>query len=121
MNAGDRLARRPGRPVDPACDTTADRVVEHQHALGAGGFRHEPFALGIVHSAQLVLVIEVLDRTAVLDQGQTFAVERQMRRHRASIVDRHPMRLGDTRRTGHAGRRVISQVYRLFGHQREVI
>src|SRR5207302_5321469 len=57
----------------------------------------------------------------MLDEGEAFAVERQACRHRSSIVDRHPMRFGDAVRARYAGRRVISQVHRLFSHRREVV
>jgi hypothetical protein len=94
VDTGDRLTRRPGGAVDAARDASADRVVENQHSLGAGDLGHEAFGLRIIDPAQLVLVIEVLDGTAVLDERQAFDVERQPPRDRPGIMDDHRVRLG---------------------------
>ena len=80
-----------------------------------------PLGLGIIDAAQLVLVVEVRHRTAVLDQGQALTIERQTRRHRTSIVNRHAMRFGDAIRARDTRRRVVSQVHRLFAHLCKVV
>ena len=69
VNAGDRLARGSRRSIDATPDAAADRVVEYQHPIGAGHLRDEALGFGIIDAAQFVLVVEVLDRAAMLDNG----------------------------------------------------
>jgi hypothetical protein len=48
-------------------------MVEYQHPAGAGCLGDEAYGFRIIDAAQLVLVIEVLDRTAV--RGRTFILD----------------------------------------------
>ena len=82
-------------------------MVEYQHAGGAGDFGDEALGFGIIDPAQFVLVIEVAHSSIVLNQGKTFAVERQARRYWADIIDRHAAGLGDASRARHARRRIV--------------
>jgi hypothetical protein len=61
-------------------------VVEHRHPVGAGCLGDEAFGFPIIDAAQLVFVIEVLDRTAMLNKSQAFTVEREATRDRPSIM-----------------------------------
>src|SRR5580704_10555405 len=96
-------------------------MVEYQHPAGAGCLGDEAYGFGIIDAAQLVLVIEVLDRAAMLDMSQPFTVEREATRDRPCIMNQHDMRFRNASRPRHSGRRVIGEVYRLFRHRREVI
>jgi hypothetical protein len=113
--------RRPDCPIDAAPDAATDRVVEDQDPAGAGHFGDKTLGFGIVDAAQFVLVIKVPHRAFVLEEGQAFAVERQLRCDRAGVVDRHAVRLGDAGRARHARRRVVGEVHRLLRHRREVV
>jgi hypothetical protein len=86
VDDGDRLARRGRRAVHAALSTAADGVVEHQHAGAPGDVGNETLRFRVVDPAQFVFVIEVLDRAALLDDGQTLDIQRQVRgsRHRFS-------------------------------------
>jgi hypothetical protein len=121
VDGGDRLTRRPSRPVDAAPDTTTHRVVEHQYPGGAGDFGDEPLGFGVIDPAQFILVIKVADRAVVLDHSETFAVERQAPRQWPGVVDHHAVRLGLASRTRHAGRWIVSEIDRSFRHRREVV
>ena len=107
--------------IDAAPDAATDRVVEDHNPAGTGHFGDETLGFGIVDAAQFVLVIKVPHRAFVLDEGQAFAVERQLRCYRTGVVNRHAMRLGDAGRARHARRRVVGQAHRLPGRRRQVV
>jgi len=102
---------------------TRRRIVwfEYQDPIGAGNLCDETLGFGIVDAVQLILVVKIFDRALVLDNGEALAVERQPRRNRPGVVDRHPMGLGDAGRAGHAGRRVVGKVHWLVGHRRQIV
>src|SRR6202043_1362911 len=96
-------------------------MVEYQHPAGAGCLGDEAYGFRIIDAAQLVLVIEVLDRAAMLDMSQPFTVEREATRDRPCIMNQHDMRFRNASRPRHSGQRVVGKVHRLFRHRREVI
>ena len=78
MDAGCRLARTAARVVAQARHPAALQMVEDEHAAGAGVFLEKRLGLRVVDPANLVVVPEILDRGAVLDQAEAFAVEVQL-------------------------------------------
>src|SRR6202048_4385402 len=84
-------------------------MVEYQHPAGAGCLGDEAYGFRIINAAQLVLVIEVLDRAAMLDMSQPFTVEREATRDRPCIMNQHDMRFRNASRLRRSGRRVIGE------------
>jgi hypothetical protein len=72
---------------------TRRRIVWSNHPIGTGNLRDEALRFGIVDAAQFVLVIEV--RAAVLDNGETLAVERQTSGNRPGVILNYPAPMAD--------------------------
>src|SRR5215472_10048109 len=54
------------------------------HPAGAGCLGDEVFGFRIIDAAQLILIVEVLDRAAMLDKSQALTVEREVTGDRPS-------------------------------------
>jgi hypothetical protein len=75
MHAGDGLPRA-GSIVGGARDAAAGRVVENEHAVGAGGVFQRARDLRVVDGLYFLVVVEVLHPGLVADQLEALVVQR---------------------------------------------
>ena len=121
MHAGRGLARHAGLAAIDTIDAAALDVVEDEDAAGAEDVGNKALGLGIVDLAHLVIVPEIADRTALLDEGETLRVEPDLVRNRPHIVDMHPVRLMHHVRRRVAGTRLIGVIARPLRHRHDVV
>src|SRR5215469_1910927 len=79
MHPGGRLARSAGRAVLYSGNAAALQVVEDEDATGGGHLLDDPLGFGVIDSANLVVVPEILYGTALFNERETLRVERHVR------------------------------------------
>ena len=91
MHAHGRLAGRVRHAVVDPSNPTPQRMIEDEDAARPGRCRDQSLGFGIVEFAQLALVVEVANRTAVAKDGKPLTVERGLGCDVTDIVDGHPV------------------------------
>src|SRR4030095_2313148 len=67
----------------------AQGVVKNHHALGAGGLLYQFLGFLVVQGANFVLVVEVFHLGLMIDEDESFALQRQLIGDGAAVVNRH--------------------------------
>src|SRR6201999_3117275 len=91
MDARRWLAGRAGRAVVRTEHAVAPRVIEDEDTGRAGCSGDSRLRLWVIDLANLVVIPEIVYGGLVLQEREAFAVERELRRDRARVVDRQRM------------------------------
>jgi DnaB-like helicase C terminal domain len=121
MHARGRLARYARHAVIRARHALAPGMIEDEDAGGAGRVRNGALRLRIINLAQLVVVPEIPHGGLASEQRESLAVEGDVRRDRARVVDRYPVGLRRGIGARHANGRLASIVARPLRHPSEVV
>jgi hypothetical protein len=89
--------------------------------VGAGQLLHQPLGFRIVAAPDLVIAREVAHAAAVLQQAETFLIERDRGGDRAGILDRDQVRLVDNVGARRAAGRIVGVGVRLGAARREIV
>ena len=96
-------------------------MVEDEDAAGAGQLGDKALGLGVIDPAHLVVVPEVADRGALIDERKALPVEVDFRPDRPHVADVDLVRVGRHVRAEFAGLGLIGVIARPLGHRLQII